>query len=82
MAVTTRKIGLSLGADLCWPASYEGILEKLDLMSHEVFLDPWSHTFEASILIAAFLTLVGAMLLAPKKPSEIGARQKRSEGVA
>ena len=26
-----RKIGLSLGADHCWPASYEAILEKLNL---------------------------------------------------
>ena len=27
----TRRIGLSLGADLCWPAAYEAILGKLDL---------------------------------------------------
>ena len=26
-----RKIGLSLGADHCWPASYEAILDKLNL---------------------------------------------------
>lgn len=26
---TTRKIGLSLGADICWPAFYEGILDRL-----------------------------------------------------
>ena len=58
------------------------ILEKLDLMSHEVFIDPWSHTFEASILLGAFLTLVTAMLLAPKKPSEVGARQKRAGRLA
>jgi hypothetical protein len=31
MAVTTRKIGLSLGADVCWPICYEAMLEKLDL---------------------------------------------------
>jgi hypothetical protein len=31
MADVTRSIGLSLGADLCWPACYEGILERLDL---------------------------------------------------
>jgi hypothetical protein len=31
MATVTRKIGLSLGADLCWPASYEQILKQLDL---------------------------------------------------
>ena len=27
----TRHIGLSLGADLCWPACYEAIVQKLDL---------------------------------------------------
>jgi hypothetical protein len=27
----TRKIGLSLGADICWPICYEQILSKLDL---------------------------------------------------
>jgi len=27
----TRKIGLSLGADLCWPAAYETLLERLKL---------------------------------------------------
>ncbi|MSP16881.1 MAG: hypothetical protein EXR73_09770 [Myxococcales bacterium] len=31
MANVTRKIGLSLGADLCWPACYEQILERLAL---------------------------------------------------
>jgi hypothetical protein len=31
MANVTRKIGLSLGADICWPACYEGIMQKLDL---------------------------------------------------
>jgi hypothetical protein len=31
MATVTRKIGLSLGADICWPACYEGIMGKLDL---------------------------------------------------
>jgi hypothetical protein len=31
MARVTRKIGLSLGADICWPLCYEGILRKLDL---------------------------------------------------
>lgn len=30
MADVTRNIGLSLGADLCWPACYEGILRRLD----------------------------------------------------
>lgn len=31
MAVVTRRIGLSLGADICWPIAFERILEKLDL---------------------------------------------------
>ena len=31
MAAITRKIGLSLGADICWPLCYEQILRKLDL---------------------------------------------------
>jgi hypothetical protein len=31
MANVTRKIGLSLGADICWPICYEHILKKLDL---------------------------------------------------
>ena len=31
MANVTRKIGLSLGADICWPICFEGILEELKL---------------------------------------------------
>jgi glutathione synthase/RimK-type ligase-like ATP-grasp enzyme len=31
MAPVTRTIGLSLGADICWPICYEQILGKLDL---------------------------------------------------
>ena len=31
MAKVTRKIGLSLGADDCWPICYEDILKELDL---------------------------------------------------
>ena len=31
MAIVTRKIGLSLGADLCWPACYEQVVRGLDL---------------------------------------------------
>ncbi len=30
MADITRRIGLSLGADLCWPIFYEDVLERLD----------------------------------------------------
>ena len=31
MTIETRKIGLSLGADLCWPKCYEEIIRKLNL---------------------------------------------------
>ncbi|HJZ88430.1 MAG TPA: hypothetical protein VKN99_24830 [Polyangia bacterium] len=31
MANVTRRIGLSLGADICWPICYEQILERLQL---------------------------------------------------
>lgn len=31
MATKIRRIGLSLGADICWPICYEALLEKLDL---------------------------------------------------
>ena len=31
MANSTRLIGLSLGADVCWPICYEALLDKLDL---------------------------------------------------
>jgi len=31
MAAITRRIGLSLGADLCWPMCYEALLERLKL---------------------------------------------------
>jgi hypothetical protein len=32
MARVTRTIGLSLGADICWPICYEEILKRLDLV--------------------------------------------------
>ncbi len=31
MTQQTRKIGLSLGADICWPICYEALLKELDL---------------------------------------------------
>jgi len=31
LAQITRKIGLSLGADICWPICYEALLKQLDL---------------------------------------------------
>ena len=31
MANITRRIGLSLGADICWPICYEALIKRLDL---------------------------------------------------
>ena len=31
MANVTRSIGLSLGADICWPGCYEEVVKRLDL---------------------------------------------------
>ena len=31
MAQITRRIGLSLGADICWPICYEGLFKELDI---------------------------------------------------
>ncbi|MBL8609864.1 MAG: hypothetical protein JNL38_21195 [Myxococcales bacterium] len=31
MAEITRRIGLSLGADICWPACFEALMKRLDL---------------------------------------------------
>ncbi|HEY8379106.1 MAG TPA: hypothetical protein VIK91_21585, partial [Nannocystis sp.] len=31
MATVTKNIGLSLGADICWPGCYEEIVKRLDL---------------------------------------------------
>jgi hypothetical protein len=41
MATITRNIGLSLGADLCWPACYEEIVKRLKL---SIPVDPKSPT--------------------------------------
>lgn len=52
MADVTRNIGLSLGADICWPLCYEHIMKRLDLsVPHEgdtlrfnverVFIEPF-----------------------------------------
>ncbi len=35
VANVTRRIGLSLGADICWPICYEALLEKLNLSIRE-----------------------------------------------
>ncbi len=36
MAHLTRKIGLSLGADVCWPIAYEEIMRRLKLSARRV----------------------------------------------
>jgi len=43
MATRTRHIGLSLGADICWPICYEALLKKLDLA---IDVDGETQTFE------------------------------------
>ena len=45
MAKITRKIGLSLGADICWPICYEALLKKLEL---EIPINGDSVSFESS----------------------------------
>ena len=35
MGDVTRKIGLSLGADICWPICYEELVRRLDLQIHQ-----------------------------------------------
>ena len=37
MGTVTRRIGLSLGADICWPICYEDILRELDLEPTDVY---------------------------------------------
>jgi len=44
-------------------------------MSHAVFIDPRSYKLEASVIFGAFLTLIVLLVIAPKKPSEVGARR-------
>jgi hypothetical protein len=52
MAQITRRIGLSLGADICWPICYQALLKQLDLYlsidgdtvrieSDTVFIEPF-----------------------------------------
>ena len=53
MADITRTIGLSLGADICWPICYEALLKQLDLQlkiggdtvrfaSERVYIEPFN----------------------------------------
>jgi hypothetical protein len=43
MTDKTRRIGLSLGADICWPICYEALLDRLDLA---IRLDGRTQRFE------------------------------------
>ena len=43
MATKTRHIGLSLGADICWPICYEALLRELDL---SIDIDGVTHRVE------------------------------------
>jgi hypothetical protein len=45
VAHITRKIGLSLGADICWPICYESLLKQLDL---KLSIDGDTVSFESS----------------------------------
>ena len=38
MTIQTRRIGLSLGADICWPICFEEIIKDLDLVIVNSFL--------------------------------------------
>lgn len=49
------------------------ILSKFGMLK-EIWVDPWSYTLEMSVIFAAFLVLVVLLVLAPKKPSELGRR--------
>jgi hypothetical protein len=59
LAQITRKIGLSLGADICWPICYEALLKQLDLRipvgddtvhieSERVFIEPFNLSQDVS----------------------------------
>ena len=49
------------------------VLSKFGMLT-EIWVDPWSYTIEMSVVFAAFVTLIGVLVLAPKKPSEVGRR--------
>ena len=55
MANITRRIGLSLGADICWPICYEALLKQLELKlpingdtvsieSDRVYIEPFNRS--------------------------------------
>lgn len=52
------------------------ILEKFDMVN-AIWVDPWSYTLEMSVIFGAFLVLVALLVLAPKKPSEVGSRRRQ-----
>ena len=48
MATINRRIGLSLGADLCWPMCFEEIIKRLDL---SLSIDGTSMGFEVERVV-------------------------------
>jgi len=38
----------------------------------EIWVNPWSYKIEMSVVLGAFIVLIGLLILAPKKPSELG----------
>ncbi|CAG0940339.1 hypothetical protein GPROT2_00903 [Gammaproteobacteria bacterium] len=68
---TALRYGIPVG-NIAW-VNVE-IMEKMDWMGHAVFIEPWKHPLEAGTLTAALLLLIYMLLIAPKKPSELGRR--------
>ena len=67
MAHVTRRIGLSLGADICWPICFEQILKRLDLSVTYAIWSGVGTALAALIGIAYFrepLTLIKVASLA------------------
>lgn len=54
------------------------ILEKFDMVN-AIWVNPWAYTLEMSVIFGAFVVLIGLLVLAPKKPSEVGRRASVTE---
>ncbi len=55
------------------------VLSKFGMLT-EIWVDPWKYTLEMSVVFAAFVVLIVLLLLAPKKPSEVGGWKKQGSG--
>jgi hypothetical protein len=55
------------------------ILGKFGMLT-EIWVDPWKYTLEMSVLFAAFLALIGLLVMAPKKEAELGNWKKQGVG--